>query len=838
MKKLLTILILLALASTTYAALTYDQDYYVKNRRSVLSGSSNDPLYNFIGEVEDLLEGTTAQDFFYLNPTTVPTAAEGVFYYNDSLDVIRLYTGSAWVSLEKGGDYASLDEAYDGGAAIAVDAGAIVLTASNAANNTILQLVQSDTGTSLGIDLNNAGTGNSIDIQAAQAGTDIEGTDDTWNVATTGVGTFLSFALENGETIKNDTNNEIEFAVPSGEDISFNLATSNTCTLATDSGLDSFAFGVVDDLEGVGSIVFDDAASTITLTSTGATDLTISQATADQDASLILQSSGTGADALSLIASAASINVDSADNLDIDVADNITVDTAGGTIAVVSIGGDITLDSTTKSVIIDGAEAVDDAINIDSAGGGLDVDVALSICLTTTESESDSVNIDSAGGVDIDISGGGAGEDFAVTTDTSITMTATENNAAAIHIEENGGTSGGINIYSNQGVGVAASTEHDASIQLQSDAGGIGLYTTANLGNAIRIETNGGADENIFIQAVKGTGADSITLTSTVGGIAVTANAAGKDVVLDSVLGSTTLIGSEDAASAISLTVDGGDSSTIKIHADKGTAVAENVASIQLLSDEGGISIQSDGDLDDAITIRADGGTTAEITIHNDQGTATDSIEIVSDDGGILIDSGGGAGDEITLTSYSSVVFTTGQTRKVTLSGVSDIVPDGGSAPATIGALGSNGTGKLWAWQFEADSGGDEIVHLFWNVPDGYIANSARLNVGWSYATAEVDDDDVVFDMTVEAIAQGTAGTAGEALYQAGAAFTEGDTNLDNADSDNNKLLVTQLNFEVEDIAVDDTVCIMFWVDASATDFADGVSVDVHFWEIEWESTE
>jgi len=43
--------------------------------------------------------------------------------------------------------------------------------------------------------------------------------------------------------------------------------------------------------------------------------------------------------------------------------------------------------------------------------------------------------------------------------------------------------------------------------------------------NAIRIETNGGDDENIFIHANQGTGADSITLLTDEGGIALTGSA-------------------------------------------------------------------------------------------------------------------------------------------------------------------------------------------------------------------------------------------------------------------------------------------------------------------------
>ena len=143
---------------------------------------------------------------------------------------------------------------------------------------------------------------------------------------------------------------------------------------------------------------------------------------------------------------------------------------ADDSMALTVSAGDITIDSVTKSVIIDGAEAADDAINIDSAAGGLDVDVAKSICLTTTESESDSVNIDSAGGVDIDIAGGAAGEDFAVTTDTSITLVTTEAVADQFKIDAQGAVTGNaINLETTSG-GIILTADHATNGDITLDS--------------------------------------------------------------------------------------------------------------------------------------------------------------------------------------------------------------------------------------------------------------------------------------------------------------------------------------------------------------------------------
>lgn len=644
MKKIVVLILLVVLVASPFAlaaindfTTTIDSRYTWKNDYH-WTGQPRDGLLRWATEVEDRADGTTGNQSIFFDPTDVaPTTTEGRLYYNDTLDALRLYTPSGWVTLEKGGDYASLDEAYDGGAAISVDDGAVTLTASDAASNVALAIVQSDTGTAKGVTLTNAGTGNTIDIQNAQAGTDIEGTDDTWNVATTGVATFLSFVMENGGVINNTTNNEIEF-IENSEQFSFAF-NGNTLTYATDSGIDAIAFGVLDDLSGINNIAFDAAAGGITLNgTTNAWDLTINQ-TGTVDSSLILTSDGSVSDALSLITTDAvgSIKVNSSDNLDIDAADNITVNTAGGSITTTLVGGDFALDATDASIHLDAGEAVTDAINIDSAGG-VDVDVSLSISLKSTENTLDSIEIVStAGGIDITAAGAATEDIDIVNTAGSVNITAGENNAAALVIKTNGGTSESINIFADKGTSVAASTEHDASVQLHSDDGGIGLYTTANLGNAIRIETNGGVDENIFIQAVKGTGADSITLTSTVGGIALTANAATKDVVVKSVLGSIQMEAEEDAADAILIDADGGNSTTLRLIATTGTSVAEDGAAVTINAAAGGVNIQSDANLDDAITIRADGGVSSEITIHNDQGNTTDSIDIISDAGGIII---------------------------------------------------------------------------------------------------------------------------------------------------------------------------------------------------------
>lgn len=239
------------------------------------------------------------------------------------------------------------------------------------------------------------------------------------------------------------------------------------------------------------------------------------------------------------------------------------------------------------------------------------------------------------------------------------------------------------------------------------------------------------------------------------------------------------------------------------------------------------------------------------ITQGNTTGTANEELIFINDDrtGGnadsnteatIVIDAEGSHALYVSdgVAEFADTcIFAGGQTRKEILSD-SQVILDGTNPPATTD-LGSDGTARINAWSFDGNgANGDDLVYLNWRVPDGYVADSARLNIGWSYSNAETDNDDVVFDMTVKAVAPGTAAAGGEAWNAAGTAFTEGDTNITNGDGDEGKLIVTQLDFEVADIAVDDLVIIKFWVDESESDLDASGTLDVHFFEIEWESTE
>ncbi len=655
LKKIFLIgLLVLMITATVHSAFTTSIDNRKTYKNSYRwTGKPKDKLLDWAKEVEDRADGTTGNELVFFLPTTAPATTKGFLYFDLSLDALVLRTASGWETLEAGGGFASLDEAYNGGPAITVDNGAVTLTAPNANDNVVLAIVQSDSGTTKGLTLTNAGTGNTIDIQGQSSANDIEGTGNTWKVTSAGIATLVGLivttediVLENGEIINNATNDVILLDTGS-EDLTIDFTTGdNIITLGSNStGATSIDVGDFVTLTQLHNVVFEPAAGTISLAgTTNDWDLTISQS-GTVDSSLILSSAGSVTDALSLLTTdvLGVIKISSSDTIDIDSADNITIDLAAGDLIIAVAAGSYTLNA---------EEAVDNAIDIDSAAGGYDLDVALSIGITSSEDSTDAIVIEaSAGGIDIFASGGAAADDIdIVATGTSINITSTENDVAAIVIQENGGSSGGINIYANQGQGASATAEHDASVQLHSDDGGIGLYSGGNVTDAIRIETDGGSGATLHIQAIKGTGASaasendaSIQLESTVGGIG--------------------LLSKLNGADGIRLETDGGTGATLNIYADQGTAHADGAASIQLLSDDGAIGLKATTETaagekasaiqltalagaielysglnaTNTIKLTADGGTNSDIVIFNDTGNTVDSIQLLTDLGGITL---------------------------------------------------------------------------------------------------------------------------------------------------------------------------------------------------------
>ncbi len=155
-----------------------------------------------------------------------------------------------WVA----GTSGSLDDAYNTGATITVDSGAVQLNGSHGSNDTFF--VNKTAGTGDAIQITNAGTGN-----------DINGTGGTWSVTKDGVATFASFSpLTAGLSITGGT-------------VNLNASSNNATNLNTGSSSGAVTIGGGSGTVAVNSSSWDiSTAGAVTgLTSVGMSgDLTLS----------------------------------------------------------------------------------------------------------------------------------------------------------------------------------------------------------------------------------------------------------------------------------------------------------------------------------------------------------------------------------------------------------------------------------------------------------------------------------------------------------------------------------------------------------------------------------
>ena len=571
MKRLMIYLFIVLMALPCLAAI----DPSVDNKNTWenayrFTGKPKDLFLDWCVAMEDAVDGTTGVTSLYYIPTataSAPTAVEGTVFYDSTTDTIKYRNASTWVSLTglAAGAAGTLDDSYNSGFAIDVDGTAVTLTVSDGDNNAALIVNANDaTNNANGIEVVVAASNTGAGVYVNGTAGTVDFLADNFSVANTGLVTCVgidttgTIIMANDEVISNATNDTILFTT-GDEDLKLDFTTgADLITLSSSTGVTTIDMASLTSIVNVNNLTGTADDMTIKMTADGGgEDLIINQAGA-VDASVQILSAGTGADAIDIETSAGGIYLESA-----------------------GASKDIKVDATAGSVYIDGGEAAADAIVVDAsnAAGGIDMDCgsggfdltatagdivlqnttakdivldasAGRVLITGTESAADAIALiaDGANGeISINAAVGGVDIDGVLG---AVTINTTKDAGNAIHIEENGGTSGGINIYANQGTGVSATTEHDASIQLQSDDGGIGIYSTANLGDTVRIETNGGADENIIIQSLQGTGADSISLISDAGGIAITSTLGG-------IVSTSTTAKVFDGAAAETWTIEG-----------------------------------------------------------------------------------------------------------------------------------------------------------------------------------------------------------------------------------------------------------------------------------------
>lgn len=491
------------------------------------------------------------------------------------------------------------------------------------------------------------------------------------------------------------------------------------------------------DLTATGAVTFTGVTGALSMTSTSASDLGVTGAGID----LTIDSS---AGQLILTGGEAAVNAvriqadDTAGGIDIDSGTGgITIDSTGAfsidgaaasNVTATGAGIDLTLASVLGSVLISSTEdaalairlhanggtsetiqihadqgtgvgsvnllsdvggltlrstglASNDAINLEAAAGGIDMDAALQLNIRSTQNAADSIVIESTtGGIDILASGAAAGEDIDIlATGSSVNISSTENAALAITLNTNGGTSETIRARNQQGTSAT-------SIELVSTAGGLTLTGGLATADAININTSnagGGIDIDAgtagFIVDTTGaisldaaaasnftaTGAFDVTVSSTAGSINISGGEAASDAInIDAAAGGFDLdaalqinITSSQAAAANSVRIlasaaDGGidiDAGTGGITLDStgafsiDGAAASNITTtgagidLTLSSVLGSVLVESTEDAALAIRLHANGGTSETIQIHADQGTGVGSIGLLSDVGGLTL---------------------------------------------------------------------------------------------------------------------------------------------------------------------------------------------------------
>ena len=343
----------------------------------------------------------------------------------------------------------------------------------------------------------------------------------------------------------------------------------------------------------------------------------------------------------------------------------ITSDTASS-VGVTGAGIDLTLSSAAGRVVVNGEEAAADAVRILSAAGGLDVDVALQMNLTSSQNAVDAIRIlASAGGIDIDAVGA-ATEDINITnTGGSIRLTATESATDAINIEA---TTGGVNILAS---GAAAGED----INITATGSSVNITATENNAGAVIVRANGGTSERVTLLASQGTAADSINLESTAGGITLTSNLATADGINLSAVG-----GGIDVDAALQINI----------------ASSQNaVDAIRIVASAGGIDIDAVGAATEDINITNTGGSVVVVATEsvgdairmNASGVAG-GFDIDAGTGGFIVDTTGG----ISLDAAAASNFTATGAFDITIqSTAGSILLNAGEAVADAVNIDSTG---------------------------------------------------------------------------------------------------------------------------------------------------
>ena len=557
---------------------------------------------------------------------------------------------------------ANLDEAYDGGGAgagheIAVDQDEVLLTGTNAGNNV------------LGI--SNSGTGNLINLTNTGSGKDIDGTGSTWSFTAAGL-----LTLENGLTIDNAANGVLELN-EAGEDLLVTFDT-NLLDLSSTTGILQ-----VD--------LFDGVATTLTKAADGADDDFTISVTGAQDSSLKLASSGTAADAISLITSAGGIDITVAggaagEDIDIttDTSINLaTTEDAASTITLVANGG------TSETIVVTNTQGTSDAsIDVNATAGGIDMDAGKSITITSAEAQADAIvisastavgGIDITSNADIDITTtGAAAEDITIdNSGGSVNIIADENQVNAIVIDAEN-AAGGIDVDAGTG-GITVDITGAADFRVDSSAGSIVLVGAQAAVDAITIDAENGAGG---LDMDFGTGAMTLTGTGVAANLTIDADALSLDCTDSSNITVTSSAGAED----LTISQVGANDSSILV-----TAAGTGADAVSVIATAGEVDITSALNLDLTATAAVNiSGSLVNASIQDIAAGGTTTVAVLTNQ--VFTVGADAGGDIVTLAAGTAgqIVYFICEDE----SGVTTITPStfNGGSSITFDALGDSVT--------------------------------------------------------------------------------------------------------------------------------------------------
>lgn len=251
-------------------------------------------------------------------------------------------------------------------------------------------------------------------------------------------------------------------------------------------------------------------------------DLTIS-VTGTTDSSILINSSGTGTDAIKITASgtAGGIDIDSGTSgVIVDTTGAISLDSAAASNFTVTGAFDLTTSSTAGSVIINAGEAAVDAITLSTTdvAGGIDINAGTGgVTLDTTAGFS----IDAATASNITLTG----TDALTVNNTGGQLILQSNKATADAVRIYGSNAaGGIDIDSGSG-GIDILSQGAVSIDATGAASNFSLVTNG-AAQDLTIAVTGTSDSSLVLSSTGTSSTDAIIVNATAGGIAVTATGA------------------------------------------------------------------------------------------------------------------------------------------------------------------------------------------------------------------------------------------------------------------------------------------------------------------------